>query len=140
MSEVSLTISKEIVTPIVEAKVKALVMESFGGAEVIIDKILNSIINQRVDINGKVSSYSSENKYSYIDAILTEQIRIASQEAIKEVMSNNASVIKESLIKQLQSKKGSELAAKALLNCLNGTFEKSWTSQIKIELQPYNND
>lgn len=140
MSEVQLTISKEIVTPIVEAKIKEAILAAMGGKESLIEGVVNAIISKKVDKNGKVSSYSHDNKYTWLDIVVTEQIHKATEEAIKEVIANQSENIKEAIIKQLQSKKGASLAAQALIDSLNGTFSKSWLSTIKVDLTPNRKD
>ena len=134
MSDVQLTISKEIVNPIVEAKVKEAILAAMGGADQIVENAVKGILTQKVNSEGKVSNYSSDNKYSWIDIILTKQIKEYAEQAIKETLGKNSLVIKDELIKQLQSKKGSSIAAKALLDAMSGSFSKNWRSNINIEL------
>lgn len=140
MSDVQLTISKEIVAPIVEAKIKEAILAALGGKESIIENVVNQIITKKVDSSGKVSSYSSDNKFTWIDIVLTKTIQEQAELAIKEHLVNCSKQIKEALVKQLQSKKGSELAAQALLDSLNGTFKSNWQSSIKIDLTPLRKD
>lgn len=140
MSEVSLTISKDIVNPIVEAKVKEAVLSALGGADKLVDQLVSTIISQKVNEQGKVDSYSHNNKFSWLDVVLTKVIKEQAEEAIKEVLADNAKTIKQELIKQLQTKKGSSLAASALIDAMNGTFSNSWRSQISIDLKPLTND
>lgn len=134
MSEVQLTISKEIVTPIVEAKIKEAILAAMGGKESLIEGVVNGVLSKKVDSKGQISSYSSENKHTWLDVVVTQQIQKAVEEAVKEVIANQAGVIKEAVIKQLQSKKGASLAAQALVDSLNGSFKEKWYSSIKIDL------
>lgn len=136
MSDVQLTISKEVVAPIVEAKIKEAILGALGGKESVIEKVVNEILNKKVSSNGTLSSYSSDNKYSWIDIVLTKTIQEQTEAAIKEHLATASIPIKEAIIKNLQSKKGAEMAAQALLSALNGTFQSSWTSSIKIDLTP----
>ena len=41
MNDVNLSISKEVVTPIVEAQIKSAVTEAMGGSEKLIDSLYN---------------------------------------------------------------------------------------------------
>lgn len=140
MSDVQLTISKEIVAPIVEAKIKEAILNALGGSDKLIENVVNTIVNKKVDATGKVSTYSSDNKYTWLDVVLTKTIQEQAELAIKEHLTTTAGPIKEAIIKQLMSKKGAELTAKALIDSLTGTFEKSWTSSIKIDLKPHSRD
>ena len=90
MSYVQLTISKEVVTPIVEAKVKEAVLAAMGGADEIVKNVLNGILTQKVGSDGRVSSYSTDNKYSWLDIVLTKQIKESAEQAIRECLAENA--------------------------------------------------
>lgn len=140
MSDVQLTIGKEIVNPIVEAKIKEAILSALGGGEQLIAKVVDQILKQKVNEKGSVSSYSHDNKFTWLDVVLTNQINEIARDAIKEEISKNSQVIKEALVKNLQSKKGANLVANALLDAMNGSFTQSWRSSIKIELNKNKED
>jgi hypothetical protein len=135
MADVNLTISQDIVNPIVQAKIKEAVIESLGGVDILIGKVVDNIIKQRVDKDGKVNSYSSENKFSWMDVVLTQQIEKAAKESIIEVISEQTQNIKDELIRQLKTKKGSNIVASALIDSMNGTFVNNWSSKLSIEFK-----
>jgi hypothetical protein len=140
MSDVMLSINKDIVNPIVDAKIKEAVLAAMGGSEKIIEGVVNTIINHKVNAEGKVGSYSSDNKYTWIDVVVKNQIQDRAREAIISAISEHSEQIKDAIVNHLKTKKGAEATAKALLHCMSGTFSKHWHSNIKIELSPYNND
>lgn len=140
MSEVQLTISKEIVTPIVEAKVKEAILAALGGSENVVKNVIEQIITKKVSASGNVSSYSHDNKHTWLDVVITQQIQKVAEEAIKEELSKSALIIKDALIKSLQTKKGASVVANALLDSMNGSFQKAWTSSVKIDFQRISND
>lgn len=132
-NNVSLTISKDIVNPIVEAKIKEAIIAAMGGSQEIIEKVVQQILTQKVDAMGKVSS-SSYDKLSWLDFMVTKKIEEAVKVEIAELITQSASNIKDALIKNLQSKKGSNLVAKALLDGLLSTFTQSWNSKLSVEI------
>jgi len=138
--DVSLTISKEIVTPIVEAKLKGAILEALGGKDELIEKLINDILTRKVASNGKRSSYSSENKYTWIDLSLTNQIKKAIEEEVKAQLIGSSKTIKEALVAQLRTKSGSNKVAKALLDGLLGSFVSAWRSKIDVHLDPITED
>ena len=140
MSDVQLTISKEVVTPIVEAKVKEAVLAAMGGADEIVKNVLNGILTQKVGSDGRVSSYSTDNKYSWLDIVLTKQIKESAEQAIRDCLAENSVHIKDALIKELQSKKGASLAAKAIIDGMNDSFKNAWKTNLSITLQSLKND
>lgn len=137
MENVSLTISKDIVNPIVEAKIKEAVLSALGGKEELVANVVDQIINKKVNEQGNVSSYKSDNKSTWLDVIVTKQIKEAVKEELISQIAESSKQIKEALISQLRTKRGSSLVAKALLDGLGGTFKNSWRSNIKISIDPY---
>jgi len=132
---VSLTISKEIVNPIVDAKIKDAIIAAMGGQSQLIEKVVTQVLSTKVDSEGKVNSYSSENKHSWLDVVVTKQIKAAVEEQLKSVVADCSTQIREELIKQLQSKKGASKIAEALVTCLAGSFANNWTSHFQVSFE-----
>jgi uncharacterized phage protein gp47/JayE len=135
MDTVSLQISKDIVTPIVETKIKEAILEAMGGKEKVIQSVVNEVLTRKVSANGNVSQYSSDNKFTWIDVIVTQQIRTAVEAEVKSITAQASSTIKDELIKQLQSKKGASKVAEALLSSLNGSFASVYSSKFNISFK-----
>jgi hypothetical protein len=135
-SNVSLTISKEIVTPIVEAKIKEAIIEALGGANEVVARVVNTVLHQKVGADGKVSSYSSENKFDWLDVIVSSQLREAVTKELQAQISKSTEVIKDELIRALQTKKGATGVANALLSGLEQTFAQTWTSTVNVQIIP----
>jgi hypothetical protein len=139
MSDVQLTINQSIVTPIVESKIKEAIIEALGGTQTLIEKVVNQILTQSVNSEGKVSTSSYDNKYKWLDVMVTQTIKTAAEQEIRNQLTSASKEIKEAIIKQLQTKKGSDLAARAILDGLSNAFKGNWKSKIDITLSP-NND
>lgn len=132
---VSLEISKDIVKPIVTAKIQEAILEALGGADEVIKKVTETILTQKVDSKGQPSNYSYDSM-SYLDYVVTNQIKEAIKEELTKQIIDSSSVIKDAIIKLVQTKNGANMVAKALLDGMNKTFESSWRSEIKINIKP----
>lgn len=130
---VSLTIGKDIVNPIVQAKINEAIISALGGGEAIIEKVVNEILNRKVDSKGNVSTYSSDNKFSWIDVAVTNQIKEAVIESMSEVMVSRKDEIRKAIVKQLSSQKGIMQFADALINESVKNFESKYSTSINIE-------
>ena len=139
-SNVSLTIGKEIVNPIVEAKVKEAVIAALGGSENVVEMVVNNIMNKKVSENGTVSNYSSENKFDWLDVIVKQKIQEAAKEEIVKIIGESTSNIKDEIIRVLQTKKGASNVAQALIDGLKGTLKNSWNSKIDVTIGQINRD
>jgi ABC-type Zn uptake system ZnuABC Zn-binding protein ZnuA len=131
-SLVNLSIPNEVTQPIVAAKIQEAVLAALGGSEKIVAGVIHQICNTKVDSNGQVNRYESDNKHTWLDYHVTKIIQEEVKKELIEQIKTNSQAIKDELIKQLQSKKGSHKVAEALLSALDGTFGKGWTSSIQI--------
>ena len=134
----SLSISKEMLTPVIEQQVKAMMATILGGQEQIVDKVIKNILETKVDSDGRPSSYSSGK--TYFEWLLKDEITKAVKELIVEEMKSKVSNIKKAIKKQIQSESGATVIADALLNGLNKTCENSWRSTFRIELSQMKED
>ena len=134
----SLSISKEMLTPVIEQQVKAMMATILGGQEQIVDKVIKNILETKVNSDGRPTSYSDGK--TYFEWLLKDEITKAVKELIAEEMKSKVSNIKKAIKKQIQSETGATVIADALLNGLNKTCESSWRSTFKIELQQTKED
>ena len=134
----SLSISKEMLTPVIEQQVKAMMATILGGQEQIVDTIIKRILETKVGSDGRPTSYSDGK--TYFEWLLKDEITKAVKELIAEEMKSKVSNIKKAIKKQIQSETGATVIADALLNGLNKTCESSWRSTFKIELQQTKED
>ena len=128
----SLSISKEMLTPVIEQQVKAMMTTILGGQEQIVDTIIKRILETKVGTDGRPTSYSDGK--TYFEWLLKDEITKAVKELIAEEMKSKVSNIKKAIKKQIQSESGATVIADALLNGLNKTCESSWRSTFRIEL------
>ena len=128
----SLSISKEMLTPVIEQQVKAMMTTILGGQEQIVDTIIKRILETKVGSDGRPTSYSDGK--TYFEWLLKDEITKAVKELIAEELKSKVSNIKKAIKKQIQSESGATVIADALLNGLNKTCESSWRSTFRIEL------
>ena len=129
----NLNINKDMLTPVIEEQVKAMMATILGGQDQIVDKVIKEILTMKVDKNGHPSSYSSDR--TYFEWLLKDEITKAVKELIVEEMKSKVGNIKKAIRKQIQSESGSSLIADALLNGLTETLKYSWRSTFKIEIE-----
>lgn len=133
---VNLGINKELITPIVEKEIKAAVVAAMGGADSVIEKVVNSIMYQKVNSEGKVSSYSGDNRYTFIEYVLTNNIKDAIGEELKRQIGEKAEPLKKAIVKNLRNEVTANKLADALLTAFSQTVDSNWKSVINIEIKP----
>ena len=132
MSEsVNIAISDGLIRPIIESKIKTALINALGDEKSIIENMIDFYLSQKVDVNGKISNYSSDNKHTRIDILLNKLVEEAIKDAIIEWIADKQSEIKSSLKKYFQTGKGqkamTESFADGLLASLGGKYSFSVT-------------
>lgn len=132
---ISLGIPPEVIKPIVDTHIKALIVEALGGTQDLVDKAVEGFLRTTVDKdNGKVSnsSYNTTSLFNYyFNNLMAESVR----EAIKEVLAENREDIKNAIKKSLMRNKGDVFAA-AILDCVNGSFTPNgWRASVNVSLR-----
>jgi DNA gyrase/topoisomerase IV subunit B len=126
MDSVNIEISKDLIAPIVETKIKAALAEAFGDKEIIIAQVVERMLYDKVDETGKVGQYSSYNKYRWIDIALRNSIQEACKESMTEWLASHKAEIKAALQKQLESRKSRDAMAKAMVDGLVSATTNHW--------------
>lgn len=128
----SLNLSADMIKPIVEKTIQANVLSALNGLEGVVADMVNAVLTTKVDSSGKISNYSGDNRYSWIEINLNKRIKELVEEEVKKQIDESAEAIREAVRKQITSKAGSNAVAKAVVDGLIGSFEKSWNSRIEI--------
>lgn len=137
-SLVNLSIPENVTKPIIAAKIQEAITVAMGGADKIIAGVVHQICNTKVDPStGNINtSYNSSNTMLWMDYHVTKLLQDAIKEELSKQVKEVAAPVKDELIKQLQSKKGSQQIATALLASLNDSFAKDYTSKIEVKFEP----
>lgn len=128
----SLNLSADMIKPIIEKTIQANVLSALNGWEGVVTDMVNAVLTTKVDKNGNISDYSSENRYSWIEVNLNRRIKELVEDEVKKQIEKSADAIRDAVRKQITSRAGSNAIAKAVVDGLIGTFEKSWNSRINI--------
>lgn len=128
----SLNLSADMIKPIIEKTIQANVLSALNGWEGVVTDMVNTVLTTKVDSSGNISTYSCENKYTWLEVNLNRRIKELVEDEVKKQIEKSADAIRDTVRKQITSKAGSNAIAKAVVDGLIGTFEKSWTSSIDI--------
>lgn len=131
-NNVSLTISQDIVKPIVQSKIEEAILLSLGGADKLVEYAVATILNTKVDSTGKVSTYSNENKFNFVEIAIRNKINEAARLAVSDFLENHKEKIRNELIKQLTSKKGVALFAASLLDATARTLPNQYRATFTV--------
>lgn len=106
-----LDIEQEMIEPIVRDHIAAAIVSQIGDPEDLIRRMVNLALSAKVASDGKVSKYSSDNKFDFIEALCGKAIREAATEAIQRIVEEQKPAIEAAIVKQLQSRPKQTAAA-----------------------------
>lgn len=125
MSDVNLSISQEVVKPIIEAKIQAAITKELEGAATMMDRIVYRVLMAKVDSDGKESCYA-RGDLTYVQWLCQECIRKAALSALEEASKSMQPKLKALIVKELERQKGQ------IAGDLVGFFVKATDSYYKV--------
>lgn len=125
--DVNIQVNPEVVRPIIEAKIQSAIIEAMQGTDKLIEQFVIMILNLKVSNDGKVSNYSSDNKYTYLYILVRDVIKKACEEAIKEEVEKRRPEFKAAIEKEIKSAAGRNKLVGAFLDTICGVAgSKAW--------------
>jgi len=131
----TVNIPKDVIEPIIEAKVQAAVLDALGGHEAILSKAVVRVLNTKVGSDGEPDRYGNA-KETWLSWMLTGCLRNAVKSAIETAMANNEKAIRAQLVTELQ-KKNSPLI-RQLVNAMTGclTDPDALRYRLSVQVEP----
>lgn len=123
---INLEINENVVKPILEKQIQAAILANIGNPEELIQKVVSTALSQKVDSDGRVSRYSGDNKYDYLDVLTTKSIQKAAEEALRDWLEENSQLVKEAVIKELNKPARQHSIAKAFADAVESSLQCSW--------------
>ena len=117
-------VEKEMVEPIIRDHIASAVIASIGDPEDLIRKMVALALTHKVDRDGKVGQYSSENKFDFIEAMAGKAIRDAAREAIVRFVEEQKPKIQEALVIEL--KRRPQKTAAAIITAFCAASATEW--------------
>ena len=132
MSDLEMKVSGNLVREIVEAKIKTAIVSELGDTDELVAKAVDMLMRIKVNDEGKVSDYSSYNKYSLIEGLTRAAFRKAVREAVCEWVAAKEPEIEEAVARELEKRSGG--IARLLVDGLEGALKKEWRLNIEASL------
>lgn len=132
--DVSFNISKDLIESIVSTKVSAEIAKALNNSAMpdLILQVTEKAINQKVDYDGKINSYSSENKYNLIEMVARKAIMEETRKGINEWVESNREKIRVSIKKHLN--KNLDNISASFAEALAGATNQSWRVGVELKV------
>lgn len=128
----NITLSKDLIEPIVRAQLQASITAALGRTDLLVGQVVQTVMNQKVDSDGKPSSYSSSSPL--ITWMAEKAIKEAALEAIKEWFADNKDLMKKQL--QAAITKNSKNMAEQFVLSMSKSAETTYRHNIVVHITP----
>lgn len=130
-----LKIDEKYIGEIVNNVVKSSIVEALGAKDELVHTAIRTMLMTKVDKNGKVSSYSSDNKFNLIDYYVHSTVTTLCKEMALEIIQENRESIKKELKKQLSSERSIEAFTKSMIDSTVENLNNEWRPSITVEFE-----
>lgn len=136
----SFSLDQELLNPIIETHIKGAIANILGNPEQVMEKVITQIMTHKVNERGDISNYSSDNRYNYVDVVFRNVITKVAKEEIENWAKTNADTIRESIRKQLSTKKAQDSFAKSVVDGLVRCVGNNYRISADMKFESYGND
>ncbi|WP_110928391.1 hypothetical protein [Bacillus massiliglaciei] len=128
-----LKIDEKYIGEIVQGVVQSSIAEALGKKDELVSTAIKTMLMTKVDKSGKVSSYSSDNKYNLIDYHVHTTVTELCKEMVKEILDENRESLKEELKRQLSSQRSIEAFTKSMIDSTVENLSNKWNPSLTVK-------
>lgn len=135
-ANLNMEINDDVVKTIFSSALNQAVFEAMGDKEKYIEALINSAFQQKVDSSGKVSSYSRENKYVWLDIVVKKTIQEAAEESIKEYLEENKELLKLAVKEEMEKEENKSALVNSFVKGATNTFDYNYRFNASVDIKP----
>ena len=129
--DVEIQVGKDVIKPIIEAKVQAAIVEALGMEKNLVERTVCAALEQKVDKDGKRSRYDSDNKYTMLEAMCNQYILKAARAALETLLQKQQGKIEEAIVRRMTRDKSKMVNAFA--DGMRKSLESSWRFGVTVK-------
>lgn len=131
----NLNVSQEFIANTLKNAVSMAIANALDQKDKCLQNIIESALSVKVNESGKISTYSSENRYSFVEYYVRNAIMEEAKEVLKEVVAERKNELHKMLKKQLSSAKFANAFMETFVGGMLGAFESTYRSNINISFE-----
>lgn len=129
---VNLDIDNNYLTEAVKQTVMAGIAECLNKDK-IVSGLVNTVLETKVDRDGKVSSYNSDNKYTLLEVYVNKILRELVKEELANLVEEKKPQLKELIRKELNKKATLDKFVDSFLQANLDNLSNDWRTTINLE-------
>ena len=130
----SLQISQEFIDNLAKDLVQESLIETLNGKDDIVRQIVSQILSVKVDREGKVSNYSAENKFTYLQFLVNNMIKEEIISVAQEVLTERRVEIREHIKKEMSKKATIDKFYDAFFSNIVNNLDSRYDTKIEINI------
>ena len=123
-------IPNSVLEPYIKQAISAAIVGSLGDGVKLVEDAVQNALAIKVNTEGSVSQYSSDNKFLLIEVLARKKITEIARDVINELAEQMRPKIKEEIEKQLKTKH--KLIAQTLVTGMIESLTSKWAVTIKM--------
>ena len=132
---VNLNVDKDYLQEAVKQTVLMGISESLNGKNEIVSQIVKSVLDTKVDKTGKISSYSSDNKYTLLEVYVKNMLTEVVKEEIKSMIEAKRGECAEIIRKELNKKANINKFVDSFIDSTSKALDSTWKTTININYE-----
>lgn len=130
MAGMNISVDEALIAPIVQAQIEAAIARELGSSAKLIESIVSSALNEKVDAGGKFSSHSYDNKYRFLTVVVQREIQRVAKEAVVEYLKSNSDLIRSAVRQELL--KSEDKIVAAFVQSMVDAAASSWRLHVSV--------
>jgi spore coat protein CotF len=132
---ISLDVNQDFLAEAVKQTVIMGISEALNGKNEIVSQIVNSVLNQKVDEKGQVSSYRNANKYTLLEYYVRNMLAEETKAEIVKIMDERRPEIRKIIRDALMTSKFVDKFTKDFITTVSEAMKSRWDTKIDINIQ-----
>ena len=128
-----LNIDQDYLADAVKQTVIMGISESLNGKNEIVSQIVKMVLTTKVDKTGKISSYSSDNKYTLLEYYVQKMIKEVTAEEMQKIVDEHRDDITKAIRSELAKKVNYSKFVDAFIDNVSSAVSNSWCPRIEIK-------
>lgn len=128
----SLEISQDYIDNLTKDLLKQSLIETLDAKNTIVENIVSSVLSVEVNDEGRISSYSRENKYTYLEWLVRKMIKDEVKSVADEVLEEKRGDIREAIRREVNKKANMNKFVDAFFESLSDNLHDKYRTTIDI--------
>lgn len=129
---VNLNVDQRLIAPIIQKQIQAAIVAGLETGRGLLEQAVATALRQKVAATGSVSSYSSDNRYEWLEVMASQAIQAAAKEALEEYFKTNADAVKKAVIREITKAERKQSLAKAFADAVEKAIGVDLTYRLTV--------